>query len=200
VALRDDFVELLCLGRGQGGQAEVINDQQVRSEQLSQRLFPASIGASRVEASEQLRALDEQGSVTDSAGLIPQRLGQMSLPYAGRPVENHMLFLVRHQPLNPGRSLYINVLDSKTLHRIEIMVCAGRGSRCRRENSTPWSSSRWLSRRGYRREAGGVYLADRRRTADTSQGADQGDSGERHGGTDRRELLRSCISWLFASS
>jgi len=31
-------------------------------------------------------------------------------------------YYVRHQPLKPGRSLYINVLDSKTLHRIEIRV------------------------------------------------------------------------------
>jgi len=93
VALGDDFIELLGLDRGQCGQAEVINDQQVRGEQLSQRLFPASIGASRVEVSKQLRALDEQGGVTDSAGLIPQCLGQVSLPNAGWPVENHMLFL-----------------------------------------------------------------------------------------------------------
>jgi len=31
-------------------------------------------------------------------------------------------YFVRHQPLVPGRSFYINVLDSKTLHRIEIRV------------------------------------------------------------------------------
>jgi hypothetical protein len=29
-------------------------------------------------------------------------------------------YYVRHQPLEPGKSLYINVLDSKKLHRIEI--------------------------------------------------------------------------------
>ena len=52
VALSDDLVELLGLGHGQGGQAEVIYDQQVRIEKLSQGLFPAAIGASRVEVSE----------------------------------------------------------------------------------------------------------------------------------------------------
>jgi hypothetical protein len=31
-------------------------------------------------------------------------------------------YYVRHQPLQPGKSLYINVLDSKKLHRIEIRV------------------------------------------------------------------------------
>ncbi|MBP1727873.1 MAG: hypothetical protein H6Q56_246 [Deltaproteobacteria bacterium] len=31
-------------------------------------------------------------------------------------------FYVRHQPLEPGKSIYINVLDSKKLHRIEIRV------------------------------------------------------------------------------
>ena len=31
-------------------------------------------------------------------------------------------YYVRHQPLQPGRSLYVNVLDGKTLHRIEIRV------------------------------------------------------------------------------
>ena len=31
-------------------------------------------------------------------------------------------YYVRHQPLKPGSSLYINVLDSKRLHRIEIRV------------------------------------------------------------------------------
>jgi hypothetical protein len=31
-------------------------------------------------------------------------------------------YYVRHQPLVPGRSLYISVLDSKKLHRIEVRV------------------------------------------------------------------------------
>jgi len=31
-------------------------------------------------------------------------------------------YYVRYQPLEPGKSLYINVLDSKKLHRIEIRV------------------------------------------------------------------------------
>lgn len=31
-------------------------------------------------------------------------------------------YYVRHQPLEPGKSFYINVLDSKKLHRIEIRV------------------------------------------------------------------------------
>ena len=31
-------------------------------------------------------------------------------------------YYVRHQPLEPGKSLYINVLDSKKLHRIEVRV------------------------------------------------------------------------------
>jgi hypothetical protein len=31
-------------------------------------------------------------------------------------------YYVRHQPLEPGRSLYVNVLDSKKLHRIEVRV------------------------------------------------------------------------------
>jgi len=31
-------------------------------------------------------------------------------------------YYVRHQPLSPGKSLYINVLDSKRLHRLEIRV------------------------------------------------------------------------------
>jgi hypothetical protein len=31
-------------------------------------------------------------------------------------------YYVRHQPLEPGRSVYINILDSKTLHRIEVKV------------------------------------------------------------------------------
>ena len=31
-------------------------------------------------------------------------------------------YYVRHQPLEPGRSLYINVLDGKKLQRIEIRV------------------------------------------------------------------------------
>ncbi|HZV82689.1 MAG TPA: DUF3108 domain-containing protein [Geobacteraceae bacterium] len=31
-------------------------------------------------------------------------------------------YYVRHQPLEPGRSFYINVLDSKKLHRIEVRV------------------------------------------------------------------------------
>jgi hypothetical protein len=31
-------------------------------------------------------------------------------------------YYVRHQPLEPGRSVYINILDSKMLHRIEVRV------------------------------------------------------------------------------
>ena len=98
VALGDDLVELLGLGNSQGGQTEVIDDQQVRVEKLSQCLFPATIGTSCVEVSEQLRALDEQGGVTDSAGLISQRLGQMGLAHARWPVKNHMLLLCHEQP------------------------------------------------------------------------------------------------------
>ena len=31
-------------------------------------------------------------------------------------------YFVRHQQLEPGKSIYINVLDSKKLHRIEVRV------------------------------------------------------------------------------
>lgn len=47
----------------------------------------------------------------------------LSIPLVAETFDIYSSFYyVRHQPLEPGRSIYINVLDSKKLHRIAIRV------------------------------------------------------------------------------
>jgi len=48
---------------------------------------------------------------------------QQTIPLGGETFDIYSSFYyVRYQPLEPGKSLYINVLDSKKLHRIEVRV------------------------------------------------------------------------------
>lgn len=48
---------------------------------------------------------------------------RLSIPLEAETFDIYSSFYyVRHQSLEPGRSIYINVLDSKKLHRIEIRV------------------------------------------------------------------------------
>jgi len=48
---------------------------------------------------------------------------QHTIPLGGETFDIYSSFYyVRYQPLEPGKSLYINVLDSKKLHRIEVRV------------------------------------------------------------------------------
>lgn len=48
---------------------------------------------------------------------------QVRIPLEGETFDIYSSFYyVRHQPLEPGRSLYINVLDGKTPRRVEIRV------------------------------------------------------------------------------
>ena len=52
-----------------------------------------------------------------------QKNQQRTIPLAGKTFDIYSSFYyVRYQPLEPGKSLYITVLDSKKLHRIEIRV------------------------------------------------------------------------------
>ena len=52
-----------------------------------------------------------------------QKNQQHTIPLAGETFDIYSSFYyVRYQPLEPGKSLYINVLDSKKLHRIEIRI------------------------------------------------------------------------------
>ena len=61
---------------------------------------------------------------TKTAHYFDKRKNQQhTIPLAGETFDIYSSFYyVRYQPLEPGKSLYINVLDSKKLHRIEIRV------------------------------------------------------------------------------
>ena len=75
MSLGNDFIEFLGLGHGHGRQAEVIDDQHIRGQELSQCLFPCTVGPCRIEPPEQFRRFDEQRGMTCSTGLIAQGLG-----------------------------------------------------------------------------------------------------------------------------
>lgn len=52
-----------------------------------------------------------------------QKKQQQTIPLTDETFDIYSSFyFVRYQPLQPGKSVYINILDSKKLHRIEIRV------------------------------------------------------------------------------
>lgn len=91
VALEDDLVEVARLPRVETAQAEVIDDEDVRSEQPAQRLLGRVIGAGLMQPLQQVVGTKEEHVVTGPARRMAQRRGEVGLPDAHGPEEDHVL-------------------------------------------------------------------------------------------------------------
>jgi hypothetical protein len=97
MSFSDNLIEILGLSRGKGGEAEVIDDQQLWPEELLNPLLPGVICPGSVKASEHFNGLDEQDIIAFPAGFMTDGLGQMGLPHPGGAIDKDMLFPLNEQ-------------------------------------------------------------------------------------------------------
>ena len=91
MSLGDDFIEVLCLGWGEGIQGKVIDDEQIRVKVFLDPLLPGVISPAGKKVAEQLRCFCKQDIVASSAGLMAEGLSDMAFARARRAVQEDML-------------------------------------------------------------------------------------------------------------
>lgn len=103
-------------------------------------------------------------------------------------------YYVRYQKLEPGTSLFINLLDSKKLHRIEVRVLRRERIKVPAGEFNTIVIEPMVKPEGVFEGKRGAYiwLSDDS-PENTGQGADKGESWQCDSGADRREFLTSRI-------
>jgi len=121
VTLLDEFEELSSFGVVQRGQAQVIEDKEVRFGEFFHETSITAIGPSQGDLVEELREAEVEGTKAFAAGLLSESTGEegfadsggagdekvlvFSDPVAGDETEDHRL-------LDSPRGFVINVLDT----------------------------------------------------------------------------------------
>ena len=90
----DDLIEVFGLSGGEGSEAEVIDDQEIGSNESFNSLLPGLICPGGMKASEHLNRLDKKDIVAFTAGFMAQGLCQMAFTHACRAIDEDMLFFL----------------------------------------------------------------------------------------------------------
>ncbi len=93
VTFGHDLVEIFCLGRGECGETEVIDDEQIGGQVFLHPLLPGVIGTASQQVTEEFDGLDEEDLISQTASLMSQGLSQVAFPYSCRAIKQNMLFL-----------------------------------------------------------------------------------------------------------
>jgi hypothetical protein len=91
VPFEDHLVEITRLLGGQASQAEVIEDEQIGSEQAAQHLLGGVIGTGLVKRLEEVIGAQEAYVVAGAAGSVAERTGEKGLSDSDRAEEDHIL-------------------------------------------------------------------------------------------------------------
>ena len=91
VPLIDHFVEIFGPGRRQRLEAEVVQDQHVRSRVGEQPALVGSIGSAAVEMAEHSRGGDKDDVEAAATGFVSERLRQVRFADAGGTLNKHGL-------------------------------------------------------------------------------------------------------------
>ena len=91
VAEADDVVEVDGLVAGQGAQADVVDDEQRRSDESLEAFFVGAVGACGAARAEDVVGGGVRDVVPDATGALPEGLGEVTLANAGRSDEEDVL-------------------------------------------------------------------------------------------------------------
>jgi len=108
-----------------GFEAEIIQDEQVRSEIEFEAAVQAVISSTAVEMLEQFVGVDKQDIITAPTRFVPQRLGEMTFSHSGRAAEDHIAFVA--DVITGGQGQDLLAIDGGIEAEIEAFQGFGRG-------------------------------------------------------------------------
>ena len=91
MALEDHFVKVAGLLGIEAPQAEVVDDQEIRSEETAESLVGGMVGARLMELLQEMIGAEEEHLVAGAAGRVTERTGEKGLSDADRPEEDYVL-------------------------------------------------------------------------------------------------------------
>src|SRR5271157_296143 len=97
MTLRHQLIDILRLERRERAHSKIIDDQNIRVKIPLQLFLPRLIGPCSKEVAKHPDRFDKEYRISPSAGLMPQGLGKMGLPHAGRSVNQDMLPLLHEE-------------------------------------------------------------------------------------------------------